>query len=149
MSRPAFEETRGASRLQGNANPTRQEILFPTQSDGRKVKEPGDTKLLERPQGRGHQWAPRREGARSRAGAEDTQPRTLAERPGGTSMVLIHSTPSKCGLMDGAGAGHVGASFLCFLMQEAWARSLGWEDPLEKGMATHSGILTWRIPWTV
>ena len=29
-----------------------------------------------------------------------------------------------------------------------WVQSLGWEDPLEKGMATHSSILTWRIPWT-
>ena len=34
-------------------------------------------------------------------------------------------------------------------MQETWVRSLGWEDPLEKGTATHSSILTWRIPWTV
>ena len=33
-------------------------------------------------------------------------------------------------------------------MQEAWVQSLGWEDPLEKGMATHSSILAWRIPWT-
>ena len=33
-------------------------------------------------------------------------------------------------------------------MQEIWVRSLGWEDPLEKGMATHSSILAWRIPWT-
>ena len=32
--------------------------------------------------------------------------------------------------------------------QEIWVRSLGWEDPLEEGMATHSSILTWRIPWT-
>ena len=31
---------------------------------------------------------------------------------------------------------------------EAWVRSLDWEDPLEEGMATHSSILTWRIPWT-
>ena len=31
-------------------------------------------------------------------------------------------------------------------MQETWAQSLGWEDPLEKGMATHSNILAWRIP---
>ena len=31
---------------------------------------------------------------------------------------------------------------------EIWVRSLGWEDPLEKGMATHSSILAWRIPWT-
>ena len=29
-----------------------------------------------------------------------------------------------------------------------WARSLGWEDPLEEGMATHSSTLAWRIPWT-
>ena len=34
-------------------------------------------------------------------------------------------------------------------MQETWVRSLGWEDPLEKRKATHSNILTWRIPWTV
>ena len=33
-------------------------------------------------------------------------------------------------------------------MQETWLRSLGWEDPLEEGMATHSSILAWRIPWT-
>ena len=34
-------------------------------------------------------------------------------------------------------------------MQEAWVQSLGWEDPLEKGKATHSNILVWRIPQTV
>ena len=33
-------------------------------------------------------------------------------------------------------------------MQETWVRSLGQKDPLGKGMATHSSILTWRIPWT-
>ena len=33
-------------------------------------------------------------------------------------------------------------------MQETWVRSLGQEDPLETGMATHSSILAWRIPWT-
>ena len=33
-------------------------------------------------------------------------------------------------------------------MWETWVRSLGWEDPLEKEMATHSNILAWRIPWT-
>ena len=33
-------------------------------------------------------------------------------------------------------------------MWENWIRSLGQEDPLEKGMATHSNILAWRIPWT-
>ena len=33
-------------------------------------------------------------------------------------------------------------------VQETWVQPLGREDPLEKGMATHSGILAWRIPWT-
>ena len=33
-------------------------------------------------------------------------------------------------------------------MQEMWVLFLGWEDPLEEGMATHSNILAWRIPWT-
>ena len=33
-------------------------------------------------------------------------------------------------------------------MQEMWARSLTWGDPLEKEMATHSSILAWEIPWT-
>ena len=34
-------------------------------------------------------------------------------------------------------------------IRETWVRSLGWEDPLEKGKATHSSILAWGIPWTV
>ena len=34
-------------------------------------------------------------------------------------------------------------------MQETWVRSLGREEPLEKGKVTHSSILAWRIPWTV
>ena len=32
-------------------------------------------------------------------------------------------------------------------MEETWVRSLGWEDALEEGMATHSSVLAWRIPW--
>ena len=32
--------------------------------------------------------------------------------------------------------------------QETWVRSLGQEDPLEKGLSTHSSFLAWRIPWT-
>ena len=32
-------------------------------------------------------------------------------------------------------------------MRESWVQSLGWEDPLEKGKATQSSILAWRIPW--
>ena len=45
-----------------------------------------------------------------------------------------------------------GASLVAWMVenlpavQEIWVRSLGWEDPLEKGMATHSSILAWRIP---
>ena len=34
-------------------------------------------------------------------------------------------------------------------MQETWAQSLGWEDPLKRAKATHSSILAWRNPWTV
>ena len=33
-------------------------------------------------------------------------------------------------------------------IRKTWVQSLGWEDPLEKGKATHSSILAWRIPWT-
>ena len=33
-------------------------------------------------------------------------------------------------------------------MWETWVQSLGWEDPLEKEMSTHSNILAWKIPWT-
>ena len=33
-------------------------------------------------------------------------------------------------------------------VQETWVLSLGWEDPLEKGMRTHACIFAWRIPWT-
>ena len=33
-------------------------------------------------------------------------------------------------------------------VRETWVRSLGWEDPLEKEMATHSSTLAWKIPWT-
>ena len=32
-------------------------------------------------------------------------------------------------------------------MQETWVQSLGWEDPLEEQMGTHSSILAWEIPW--
>ena len=36
----------------------------------------------------------------------------------------------------------------CTSLQKNWVRSLDWEEPLEEGMATHSSILAWRIPWT-
>ena len=32
-------------------------------------------------------------------------------------------------------------------IRETWGRSLGWENPLEKGKATHSSVLAWRVPW--
>ena len=35
------------------------------------------------------------------------------------------------------------------VMWETWVQSLGWEDSLEKGVATYSSILAWRVPWTV
>ena len=35
------------------------------------------------------------------------------------------------------------------VVQETWVRSLGREEPLEKGMAIHSSILAWKIPWTI
>ena len=35
------------------------------------------------------------------------------------------------------------------VIQETWVQSLGWEDKLEKGKATHSRILAWRIPWII
>ena len=34
-------------------------------------------------------------------------------------------------------------------MWETWVQSLGWEDPMEKGKATHSNIMAWKIPWTI
>jgi len=58
-------------------------------------------------------------------------------------------------LGEGAGISGIGAQFPFWpfiiknpsAMWETWVRSLGWEDPLEKGTATHSSILAWRIPW--
>ena len=41
-----------------------------------------------------------------------------------------------------------GSTCLQHRRHETWVRSLGWEDPLEKGMATHSSILAWWVPWT-
>ena len=49
-------------------------------------------------------------------------------------------------MYSGFPAGSVVKNF--FTVQEMWVRSPGWEDPLEKEMATHSSILAWEIPWT-
>ena len=50
--------------------------------------------------------------------------------------------------MKGFLGGLAGKESTCNI-RETWIQSLGWEDPLEKGKATHSSILAWRIPWTV
>ena len=54
---------------------------------------------------------------------EDYDQRTASGLPGGS---VVKNPPAK---------------------EETWVGSLGWEDALEKGMATHSSILAWRIPW--
>ena len=49
----------------------------------------------------------------------------------------------------GEGIGYLLQYSWASAVEETWVRSLGWEDPLEKGKATHRSILAWRIPWTV
>ena len=50
--------------------------------------------------------------------------------------------------VQGFHGGSAGKESACSAVQETGVRSLGWEDPLEKSMANHSSIPTWRIPWT-
>ena len=77
-----------------------------------------------------------------------------AQVPGGHSQESLCHGPvsSWCPLASGTGTSFL-ASFVAQVvknpsaMQVTWVRSLGWEDPLEKGKATHSSILAWRIPW--
>ena len=56
--------------------------------------------------------------------------------------MTCQSLPSYKGFPDGSLVKNLPAE------QGTWVRSLGWEDPLESEMATHSSILAWRIPWT-
>ena len=69
----------------------------------------------------------------------------IAEPPGKPSSLYVYSCQNQEQY-----AASLAAQRLKHLpaMQETWVRSLGWEDPLEKEMATHSSILVWRIPWT-
>ena len=67
------------------------------------------------------------------------QPQTEALWDLQKQLKLIHSLP--CGSVVKNTPAMQGT-------QETWIRSLGWEDPLEGEMATHSSILAWRIPWT-
>ena len=63
--------------------------------------------------------------------------------------LVVKSLPANAGDLREVGASLVAQRLKHLpLMQETWVRSLGWEDPLEKEMVTHSSILTWRIPWT-
>ena len=74
-------------------------------------------------------------------------------------LPAMQETPVQSGRSPGEGKGYPlqysWASLVAQLgknlpvMWETWVPSLGWEDPLEKGKATHSSILAWRIPWTI
>ena len=83
----------------------------------------------------------------SSAGKESTR---NAEDPG-----LIPGSERSSGEGIGYPLQYSWASLVAWLvknlttMQETWVQSLGWEGPLEKGMAPHYGFLAWRIPWTV
>ena len=63
-----------------------------------------------------------------------------------TQCYLYHILFVKCGLSLGFQGGSVVKNPPA--VQETWVQSLGWEDPLEEGMATNSSILAWKIPWT-
>ena len=75
------------------------------------------------------------------------------------SDTTAHSTAAAANVQQVAGLReqrrHSWASLMAQLvknppaMRETWVRSLGWDNPLEMGMATHSIILAWRIPWTI
>ena len=58
-------------------------------------------------------------------------------------------TPSSAGgFFTTKPCGKPGGKRICLPMKETWVSSLGWEDPLEKDMATHSSIIDSEIPWT-
>ena len=79
---------------------------------------------------------------------------SLSQRPGKPNVklriVLIRGSRSQgVGLIRGKGSLVSQMVKNLPAMRETWVRSLGWEDPLEKGKATHSSILAWRIPQTL
>ena len=99
----------------------------------------------------------------NRAPHRFTTPLKGLGRPSSSLIAQLVKNPSATTPGSGRSAGEgIGyplqyswASFVAQLvknvpaMWETWVRSLGWEDPLEKGKATRSSILAWRIPWTV
>ena len=87
------------------------------------------SKVLPRGVGTRNTWKVLSEGTLLRGGCCDRPKLLLTSLPAATSHI------AKLGKILPA-------------MRETWVRSPGQEDPLEKGMATHSSILAWRIPWT-
>ena len=78
----------------------------------------------------------------------------LVARTGTFIIIVIIIIPYICialvVLLSGFPGGSVVKDLLAMQeLQETWVQSLSQEDPLEEGMATHSSILAWRIPWTV
>ena len=73
-------------------------------------------------------------------GRTDTEAETL----------ILWPSDAKSQIIDKVGRASLVAQLVKNLpaVWETWVRSLGWEDSLEKGKATHSSILAWRIPWT-
>ena len=63
-------------------------------------------------------------------------------------LVLTHLAPSPCYPEFPVSTSLAQTVKNLCAMQETWVRSLGWEDPLEKGIATRSSVLAWEIPWT-
>ena len=76
-------------------------------------------------------------------------PGLVVPRHVGSSWIRASKSPALAGGFSTTGASLV-AQMVKNLpaVQETWVRSLGGEDPLEKGMSTHFSILAWRIPWT-
>ena len=78
--------------------------------------------------------------------------RVNIELPLGSTYFALPSAKCKCGASYLNKYGGEGSSLVAQLvknpaaMQETWIRFLGWEETLDKGMATHSGVLAWRIP---
>ena len=63
--------------------------------------------------------------------------------------LVMHPTISSSVILFSCQGPHGSARKECTYNAEDLGSSLGWEDPLEKGKATHSSVLAWRIPWTV
>ena len=66
-----------------------------------------------------------------------------------TAWFALESTTLILGFPEGSMVKKKKIHLLMQETQETWVQSLGWEDPLEKGKATHASILAWRIPWTL